>query len=294
MTKYALILPSCFLLASGCVLFSDPKPATETPTASVAVIEKQEPLPSTTGVHISDPARVEPPAVVAKILTSDDIRRLQRSLLDIGLDPGPIDGIAGGRTKAAFMRLHAACTKVGPLIENLRAPEASGVSGDTIAMLPGRDETRHLQSQLRAAGFDPGPVDGIFGRRTRSTVNQLQSGCITAKESGAMLMDLSSAVANEARPTLSPPPSRPAFPSSPSTVVRANDTPKKVEAITEPRSREDVRILQLRLRDAGFDPGPFDGLMGPRTRAALAQYEASRRDGKIKTSLTNTISGEHY
>ena len=50
-------------------------------------------------------------------------------------------------------------------------------------------------------------------------------------------------------------------------------------------ARERVRILQLRLRDAGFDPGEVDGLMGPKTQSALAQYEASRGSEKTKASL---------
>jgi hypothetical protein len=37
-----------------------------------------------------------------------------------------------------------------------------------------------------------------------------------------------------------------------------------------------VRELQLRLARAGFYHGPIDGIMGPRTRAALRAYERSR------------------
>jgi peptidoglycan hydrolase-like protein with peptidoglycan-binding domain len=47
------------------------------------------------------------------------------------------------------------------------------------------------------------------------------------------------------------------------------------------------------LRDAGFDPGPFDGVLGAKTRAALAQYEASQRNSKIKTSLTSKINEQY-
>jgi peptidoglycan hydrolase-like protein with peptidoglycan-binding domain len=39
--------------------------------------------------------------------------------------------------------------------------------------------------------------------------------------------------------------------------------------------REAVKSLQTQLRDAGFDPGPIDGVVGPRTRAALQKYNAS-------------------
>lgn len=35
----------------------------------------------------------------------------------------------------------------------------------------------------------------------------------------------------------------------------------------------DATVLQLRLRDAGFDPGPLDGRLGLRTRAALIAFQ---------------------
>ena len=71
-----------------------------------------------------------------------------------------------------------------------------------------------------------------------------------------------------------------------------SDYVDKHSAAVQPR--EEVRILQLRLRDAGFDPGPFDGVMGRKTRSALAQYEASQRGKKIKTSLIGAgITGQY-
>jgi len=65
-------------------------------------------------------------------------------------------------------------------------------------------------------------------------------------------------------------------------------------AIVQSGSQDEIRILQLRLRDAGFDPGPFDGVMGTKTRSALAQYEASQRNRRIKTSLRSTNIGGQY
>src|ERR1700724_2837090 len=37
-----------------------------------------------------------------------------------------------------------------------------------------------------------------------------------------------------------------------------------------------IRDLQLRLRDAGYDPGPADGAWGDGTHDALARFQASR------------------
>ncbi len=36
-----------------------------------------------------------------------------------------------------------------------------------------------------------------------------------------------------------------------------------------------IKDVQSRLRRAGFDPGPIDGRLGPRTKAALRQFQAA-------------------
>jgi type II secretory pathway predicted ATPase ExeA len=41
------------------------------------------------------------------------------------------------------------------------------------------------------------------------------------------------------------------------------------------RGGEQVRLLQERLHNAGFTPGPIDGVLGPRTRRALRQFQAA-------------------
>jgi len=41
-----------------------------------------------------------------------------------------------------------------------------------------------------------------------------------------------------------------------------------------PASAATIRQAQGRLRAAGFDPGPADGTMGPRTREALQRFQA--------------------
>jgi general secretion pathway protein A len=39
------------------------------------------------------------------------------------------------------------------------------------------------------------------------------------------------------------------------------------------RGGEQVRILQQRLRNAGFTPGPIDGILGPKTRQAIRRFQ---------------------
>jgi hypothetical protein len=50
-------------------------------------------------------------------------------------------------------------------------------------------------------------------------------------------------------------------------------TPKAVATPKQTR-REHVRELQEALTQAGYNPGPVDGIFGPRTKAALRKYVA--------------------
>jgi peptidoglycan hydrolase-like protein with peptidoglycan-binding domain len=48
-----------------------------------------------------------------------------------------------------------------------------------------------------------------------------------------------------------------------------------------------VREAQRALRDLGYDPGPVDGIVGPRTRQALARYQRAE-----KITVTGRLDAE--
>jgi peptidoglycan hydrolase-like protein with peptidoglycan-binding domain len=52
--------------------------------------------------------------------------------------------------------------------------------------------------------------------------------------------------------------------------------------------REKIKQLQEVLRDAGYDPGPIDGVMGEKTRSALAQQEADLAEKALFISSAKT------
>jgi peptidoglycan hydrolase-like protein with peptidoglycan-binding domain len=49
----------------------------------------------------------------------------------------------------------------------------------------------------------------------------------------------------------------------------------------------EVRTAQEKLRDNGYEPGPIDGIWGPRTAAAVSQYQR-----KEKMTVTNRLDPE--
>lgn len=59
--------------------------------------------------------------------------------------------------------------------------------------------------------------------------------------------------------------------------------------------RASLSDLQARLKDLGYDPGPADGQMGPKTRAAIRAYqkdEGLKADGQVTASLLEHIKAE--
>jgi peptidoglycan hydrolase-like protein with peptidoglycan-binding domain len=109
---------------------------------------------------------------------SPAVRAVQRTLVGVGISPGPLDGRYGPLTTAAvarFQRLHglAADGIVGP---HTRRALASGwlFEGAGYLQPRGSSEVRSLQRRLARAGFSPGPPDGRYGPLTTQAVKRFQ------------------------------------------------------------------------------------------------------------------------
>lgn len=58
------------------------------------------------------------------------------------------------------------------------------------------------------------------------------------------------------------------------------------------QSHETVRQVQQALKDKGIDPGPVDGVAGPKTHAALKQYQEQNHltaDGHVSIETLNSL-----
>jgi peptidoglycan hydrolase-like protein with peptidoglycan-binding domain len=107
-----------------------------------------------------------------------------------------------------------------------------------------------LQQRLQLHGFYSGQVDSIFGPRTERAVEAFQVArglAVTGEVDRATWQALSAEPQQQAVATA---------------------------AVLEKGARgSKVKTLQIRLGLKGYDPGPVDGVFGPRTLAAVSDFQ---------------------
>jgi peptidoglycan hydrolase-like protein with peptidoglycan-binding domain len=125
------------------------------------------------------------------------------------------------------------------------------------------DDVRKLQEKLKAHGFDPGEVDGIFGPKTEAAVRAFQQA--RGIEVDGIVGPITWGKLNEA------PPAAPAPAPGP-----APGTDGSGPLLKKGLRGGPVRELQDRLRALGFDPGATDGDFGPNTEGAVKAFQAAK------------------
>ena len=113
-----------------------------------------------------------------RILRSGDrgpqVVRLQELCAASGRDPGPIDGIFGPATRRAVEKLQGEQSLVR---DGVVGPDtwSALLAAQPLVRLGSRGRpVQELQQLLVASGFDPGPLDGVFGPLTDTAVRSLQ------------------------------------------------------------------------------------------------------------------------
>lgn len=113
-----------------------------------------------------------------------------------------------------------------------------------------------LQQGLKTLGYYSGAVDGLFGPITRQAVINFQrdyglivDGIVGPQTAQALQKALSA---------------NPVSTQIPSSLLKLGST------------GSDVVLLQTKLSQLGFNPGPIDGIFGYKTQAAVMKFQASR------------------
>jgi len=154
-------------------------------------------------------------------------------------------------------------------------PESSAPTAVELARneLPGvakrissKQEIKLIQAQLKMAGFAPGPLDGALGAKAMSALRRLQSGCANLKD---LFENSTSGILPQPGEIQAP----------------------KQSAADKVSSTEEIRLIQVRLKDAGFDAGPVDGVMGFKTKSALLRAQSGCTMVKdLPVALENQVS----
>lgn len=210
---------------------------------TAACADMQATRPSQSGTLAGTPAQ-----------PSAEIRDAQQRLQALDLYQGPLDGIAGPDTRAALERYqqNRGLTVTGrvdpPTLAALRAPPPAPVT------LSSATDVRTVQNRLRQLRHFDGPADGVWGPGTQAAMENFQ------RSRGLRIGQVDTA-------TLSAMGLNPAsFPVRDAAAV----------PIREPLQPGVIRGIQQRLRQQGYYTGRVDGIWGPSTERAMAQFQRSR------------------
>jgi peptidoglycan hydrolase-like protein with peptidoglycan-binding domain len=163
-------------------------------------------------------------------------------------------------------------TAVAQAAEANQATKAPLALGSGYGRPAGSARVRVLQQRLRALGQQPGPVDGLYGPLTEAAVRRYQSVAGLAVDGIA----------------------------GPQTMRALHARLPQLVALGagygQGGGSAQVRAVQRRLRSAEQDPGPADGVFGPRTEAAVMRFQSERGlavDGVVGTQTWRALERAH-
>jgi peptidoglycan hydrolase-like protein with peptidoglycan-binding domain len=258
-TKTLLFL--FLLLVFGCRLSNE---EVQTPKTSEPTLPSVSSTPTETAGERTSPTTIAAITTVSK----EELRMVQARLKAAGFYVGPIDGIAGPRTKSGLFRLQAACANLKDLLET-SAVSAPSTKLNTIDSSTKNEETRLIQVRLKDTGFDPGPIDGVLGAKTRAAFLRFEAGCTMLNNLPPKFDKQLQTVDGRSSLTWD----EKIYPVA--AKLKRIESDKMTVSGNQALTAEKIRQEQLRLKDAGFDPGPIDGILGPKTKAAMQRYQKS-------------------
>jgi peptidoglycan hydrolase-like protein with peptidoglycan-binding domain len=123
-----------------------------------------------------------------------------------------------------------------------------------------------VQVILKNEGYETGNTDGRMGKETRDAIKAFQES-IGLKSTG-YIDKITLTQLEDSRRT------KEILESKKDYLLKTKEVKQKDTKKSEfkPTTKE----IQTALKNAGFDPGPFDGKMGPRTRQAIKDYQKSK------------------
>ena len=305
---FALLLIFLIFFSAGCGLVTAEQETEPTGRQEPAAQAAEKPAGETESIALAESGNSKPevdgpPKTGIQSLSRNELRRVQAALKENDFDPGVIDGILGPRTKEAFRRLQLGCSKLQDIAEfsgdgkfQLEPGAGSTSLSRPVKVTFSHEKVQQIQGRLKHAGFDPGPVDGRLGPRTRSALLRVRSACSLANQFRGIEAENFSAAENPQVPTASFTPPGDTRASNASGSSDYSDPGRNGLSFTADTIAgvDEIRLVQVTLKNAGFDPGPVDGIFGPRTRSALQRYQASNGVRNVPVRASGTGSRKEY
>lgn len=168
-----------------------------------------------------------------------------------------------------------------------------------IGMVSGYNpRVEEIQRILKDAHFDPGPIDGVMGSRTRKAIREFQkekglwpSGKVDSKTSLELNREkeaLKKEVAVE--PLVLPSEKHPPDVKSEEEIAKIRGPQEKAIKGKLPPDRK--KQIQIALQKAGFYKGKIDGKIGPQTKQAIREFQKSKGikvDGVVGKNTWNEL-----
>lgn len=212
-------------------------------------------------------------AGMVQIAQSRDVREVQTGLNRLGYEAGPEDGLMGSRTRSA--------------IRAYQEDEGLLVTGQ-----PSRSLLNHINESIEERKEDT---------RTQATDDDEQADMIAAIQSELRQRDyripVVSGKMNEAtREAIR------AYERDRGYLVTGRATAELLEALqsddrddSDNLTKSDIADIQQGLNDRGYDAGPADGVIGPKTRTAIRTYQSDAGmdpTGRVSDELHTRLQGD--
>jgi peptidoglycan hydrolase-like protein with peptidoglycan-binding domain len=180
------------------------------------------------------------------------VASVQRALNDLGYAAGPVDGLMGGKTRGAIRAyqidngLPVSGEPSLALYEHLQGSHAKRYA-QPVAPAASTQMIAEIQGLLRQRGYDIAEVSGRADAETVAAIRSYQS---------------------DARLPID---------GAPSSTLLANLRIGTGTAAPAALTRAQIAQLQAELSERGYDPGPLDGIVGPKVRTAIRTYQTDAR-----------------
>ncbi|WP_026987977.1 peptidoglycan-binding domain-containing protein [Fodinicurvata fenggangensis] len=212
-------------------------------------------------------------AGAVQIAQSRDVREVQTQLNRLGYEAGPEDGLMGSRTRSAIRAYQedegllvtgqpsrSLLNHISDSIEERQEASSTQATNDDAES----ERIAAIQSELRQRDYRIPVVSGEMNEATREAIRAYE------RERGYLVTGRATAELLEA--------------------LQSDDSDDSDNLTTS-----DIADVQQGLNDRGYDAGPADGVIGPKTRTAIRTYQSDAGmdpTGRVSDELHARLQGD--